>query len=44
MLDIGDVVEEFDALDQSGASVSLGELLSGGPLVLFFYIKAKTPG
>ena len=44
MLKVGDVVEEFEALDHTGATVRLSELLQSGPLVLYFYIKAKTPG
>lgn len=44
MLDVGAVVEEFEAIDQDGATVQLSELLESGPLVLYFYIKAKTPG
>jgi thioredoxin-dependent peroxiredoxin len=41
---VGDVVEDFSALDQSGATVRLTDLLESGPVVLYFYIKAKTPG
>ncbi|MEM8923812.1 MAG: hypothetical protein AAGD35_09930 [Actinomycetota bacterium] len=44
MLAVGDTVEEFTALDHEGTSITLTELLSTGPLVLYFYIKAKTPG
>jgi peroxiredoxin Q/BCP len=40
----GDRVEDFSAVDQSGASVTLTGLLESGPLVLFFYPKAMTPG
>lgn len=43
-MNIGDKVPEFEMLDQQGASVSLGDLLSDGRLVLYFYIKAKTSG
>lgn len=39
-----DLVENFSATDQNGRSVRLSELLEGGPLVLFFYPKAMTPG
>lgn len=44
MLTTGDTVEDFEAVDQNGVTVSLGGLLGSGPLVLYFYIKAKTPG
>ena len=41
---IGVTVPGFDLPDQRGASVTLDELLAEGHLVLYFYIKAKTPG
>ncbi len=41
---VGAVVEDFSALDQNGESVKLSDLLNTGPIVLYFYIKAKTPG
>lgn len=44
MLKVGDQVEDFEALDHTGATVGLSELLESGPLVLYFYIKAQTPG
>ena len=40
----GDVVSDFTASDQHGRSTSLKNLLENGPLVLFFYPKAMTPG
>lgn len=40
----GDLAPDFTASDQTGASVRLAELLAGGPVVLFFYPKAFTPG
>lgn len=40
----GDRVDDFLATDQSGREVRLSELLADGPLVLFFYPKAMTPG
>jgi peroxiredoxin Q/BCP len=40
----GDKVSDFSAEDQDGRKRSLSELLAGGPLVLFFYPKAMTPG
>ncbi len=39
----GDRVDDFTALDETGATVRLSELLADGPVVLFFYPKAKTP-
>lgn len=39
-----DLVKDFSAKDQDGNSVRLSGLLEGGPLVLFFYPKAMTPG
>jgi peroxiredoxin Q/BCP len=40
----GDVIDDFELLDQHGASVQLSSLVAEGPLVLFFYPKAMTPG
>lgn len=40
----GDIVDDFTLVDQSGASITLSGLLKAGPLVLFFYLKAMTPG
>lgn len=40
----GDDVPNFTAIDQSGATVRLSEILEDGPAVLFFYPKAFTPG
>lgn len=39
-----DVVADFSAQDQDGNEVTLSGLLESGPLVLFFYPKAMTPG
>jgi peroxiredoxin Q/BCP len=39
-----DLVDDFSALDQDGRTVRLSELVAEGPLVLFFYPKAMTPG
>ncbi len=44
MLAVGDSVEEFELQDQNGNLVTLTQLLETGPAVLYFYIKAKTPG
>ncbi len=44
MLKVGDTVEEFTLDDQHGNQVTLSSLLATGPLVVYFYIKAMTPG
>ncbi len=40
----GDRVPDFELSDQAGTSRALGELLADGPIVLFFYPAAMTPG
>ena len=40
----GDTVADFELPDQTGTPRKLSELLSGGPVVLFFYPAAMTPG
>jgi len=40
----GDIVDDFTLVDQSGGSVSLSRLLEAGPVVMFFYPKAMSPG
>ncbi|MCW2512883.1 MAG: Peroxiredoxin [Mycobacterium sp.] len=40
----GDKVAEFELPDQTGTIRSLTSLLAGGPIVLFFYPAAMTPG
>jgi peroxiredoxin Q/BCP len=40
----GDFVPDFDLLDQTGTKRSLSALLADGPVVLFFYPAAMTPG
>ncbi len=40
----GDVVADFEAPDQHGSILALSSLLEAGPVVLFFYPKAMTPG
>ena len=40
----GDTVADFELPDQTGAPCKLSDLLAGGPVVLFFYPAAMTPG
>ena len=40
----GDLVQDFELPDQDGKPVRLSELLVQGPVVLFFYPAAMTPG
>ena len=40
----GDLIDDFELLDQDGNTVTLSDLVADGPAVLYFYIKAKTPG
>lgn len=44
MVAVGDEVRNFEVRDQHGETVTLDQLLEAGPVVLYFYIKAKTPG
>ncbi len=39
-----DRVNDFASTDQDGKPVQLSQILGNGPLVLFFYPKAMTPG
>lgn len=41
---IGDTVEDFALPDETGTIRKLSELLAEGPVVLFFYPAALTPG
>lgn len=41
---IGDTVEDFSLLDETGEIRTLSGLLADGPVVLFFYPAAMTPG
>jgi peroxiredoxin Q/BCP len=43
-VEVGDKVEDFALPDETGAVRRLGELLAEGPVVLFFYPAALTPG
>ena len=44
LIKTGDRVAEFELPDQTGTSRSLSALLADGPVVLFFYPAAMTPG
>ena len=41
---VGDVAPDFELPDDSGAMLKLSDQLAKGPVVLFFYPKAMTPG
>jgi peroxiredoxin Q/BCP len=43
-MDIGDTVEDFTLADDQGTMRSLTGLLADGPVVLFFYPAALSPG
>ena len=40
----GDVVDDFELLDETGTARRLSEFLANGPVVLFFYPAAMTRG
>ena len=40
----GDRIDDFELLDQDGNPVTLDDLVADGPAVLYFYVKAMTPG
>jgi peroxiredoxin Q/BCP len=40
----GDVVDDFELLDETGTARRLSDFLAAGPVVLFFYPAAMTPG
>jgi thioredoxin-dependent peroxiredoxin len=44
MLDVGDVVDDFELPDETGTMRKLSDLLQNGPVVLFFYPAALTKG
>jgi len=44
MVQVGDVVDEFELPDQTGEPRTLSGLLADGPIVLFFYPAAMTYG
>ncbi|MER7174431.1 peroxiredoxin [Streptomyces mesophilus] len=43
-IEVGDKVDDFTLPDETGTPRALSELLSQGPVVLFFYPAALTPG
>lgn len=43
-MDVGEVVDDFELPDQTGTPRRLSDLLADGPVVLFFYPAAMTPG
>ncbi|WP_333737517.1 peroxiredoxin [Streptomyces sp. IBSBF 2806] len=43
-LEVGDLVDDFALPDETGAVRTLTSLLAEGPVVLFFYPAALTPG
>src|SRR3546814_18126848 len=43
-LHAGDTAPDFSLPDQSGRPVTLSGLLADGPVVVFFYPRAMTPG
>ncbi len=44
MMDVGDVVDDFELPDETGTPRKLSDLLANGPVVLFFYPSAMTLG
>ncbi|MFC6882157.1 MULTISPECIES: peroxiredoxin [Actinomadura] len=43
-MNVGDVVDDFELPDETGERRTLSGLLEKGPVVLFFYPAAMTPG
>ena len=43
-METGDLVTDFELLDEDGTPRKLSELAASGPVVLFFYPAAMTPG
>ncbi|QDE33224.1 MULTISPECIES: thioredoxin-dependent thiol peroxidase [Shewanella] len=43
-LQVGDVAPKFTLQNQAGESVSLQDTLTKGPVLVYFYPKASTPG
>jgi thioredoxin-dependent peroxiredoxin len=44
VVNVGDVVDDFELPDEAGEARKLSGLLENGPVVLFFYPAAMTPG
>lgn len=43
-LQVGDLAPDFTLPDTSGTQVTLSRLLEKGPVIVFFFPKAFTPG
>jgi peroxiredoxin Q/BCP len=43
-MDVGDIAPDFELPDENGKPRRLSEMLEEGPVVLFFYPAAMTPG
>ncbi|MEU5987665.1 peroxiredoxin [Spirillospora sp. NPDC047418] len=43
-MNVGDIVDDFELPDETGEARTLTALLAEGPVVLFFYPAALTPG
>ncbi|MEU9336891.1 peroxiredoxin [Streptomyces sp. NPDC048290] len=43
-VEVGDRIEDFELRDETGTARRLSDLLADGPVVLFFYPAALTPG
>ncbi|MFF4362049.1 peroxiredoxin [Streptomyces sp. NPDC001604] len=43
-VNVGDKIDDFELPDETGTARTLSELLADGPIVLFFYPAALTPG
>ncbi len=43
-MSVGCRVGDFEALDHTGTPIRLSSLLAEGPVVIYFYPKALTPG
>ncbi|MGW1752281.1 peroxiredoxin [Streptomyces sp. NPDC002092] len=43
-VNVGDKIDDFELPDETGTTRTLSELLADGPIVLFFYPAALTPG